>query len=1017
MSREFDALNSPHFDPLFSSAVALSGAADAARLNIPLLHRSAKMGIKRAVEFARGRIADPTGRLLLLQGDAGFGKTHVVTSTLYELAAGSEVYPTALQLSANIPEGEVIRTLTTTILQELGTNHFASEYAHVPLRRIARGLLEIAGINYDEWVESTEDLDEPEEIATVAVSSARKVQKTLARANAAVPEAHVIAALMLSAELFSVAKNWLVTGQPAKVGPLELPEARNETAAMSLLRDLAECAMIAGGPLVFALDQVETTIEANSPELLKRIIVQACHVAEAIPSTAVIFSMLTGTFEHDVKPGLSTSLQDRLRNRPNPIMTLEAPSKETQRQVVELRCRELFRRSGLQYDAGDQYRLFPEWLVERGPADTIRGLFQHIRRYRNACRDADDFVTEEQFESHLTGDIEKPVLDDFDKLWEDAKTAESKAVHVSDYERAKDFRWLAEEVAVEMPYVAKTEVEAQDSPETAARVLTVSFFDTDGELFERRMVGFLDEPNRKKRLLHQIEEFHGLVHGATPCMVRRLPIPGVKGGQPRRTRDLRKLQAGPALAEFFGAGGLAAQAPDEDWRRLRTARRFVEARADSPGFEDWRRQRQFLLESAGLGEMTSLLRIDRPVVEDQPENGTVVPMPPERKRGGGAPSEPSEGGEHSQRRLEELSIFVGHGPKGQEVTWNLDRSTPTPLPNFGLLVSGDAGQGKTQLIKAVLAEAMKAGSPVLIFDFKNDYGGEFAKRHGLDVYDLSQGVPFNPFRLPPRGKSGAQAIYHVLDLVGIFQSCLHLGEQQKALLRDAIITAYEGLDVPMREWVDPESTPAPSFSQVVDIIEAHGDGKATALLNRLAQLHLLDLLPGDEMSRLTFDELVTRRSVLSFHNLPNDDGLKRAIAELLLVQVQAHMLRGDQPRALRRLLVFDEAWRASDSDRLISIAREGRAFGAGIIAGSQFADDLASELTGNLATRVHLFNSDADRRRKIVQSTYGSTASAEAKTMLDRLQKLTPFDAIIRNQHFTPFASFRVVPYFQRKFD
>jgi DNA helicase HerA-like ATPase len=171
------------------------------------------------------------------------------------------------------------------------------------------------------------------------------------------------------------------------------------------------------------------------------------------------------------------------------------------------------------------------------------------------------------------------------------------------------------------------------------------------------------------------------------------------------------------------------------------------------------------------------------------------------------------------------------------------------------------------------------------------------------------------------------------------------------------------------------------------------------------------------MSRLTFDELVTRRSVLSFHNLPNDDGLKRAIAELLLVQVQAHMLRGDQPRALRRLLVFDEAWRASDSNRLISIAREGRAFGAGIIAGSQFADDLASELTGNLATRVHLFNSDADRRRKIVQSTYGSTASAEAKTMLDRLQKLTPFDAIIRNQHFTPFASFRVVPYFQRKFD
>jgi len=878
---------------------------------------------------------------------------------------------------------------------------------------MARGLLETAAIDADNWFASAEDVNEPDEVAKMAVQSSMKIQRALARSNAVVPEAHVIAALILSAEFLSLdARTWLLTGQTTTVGPLELPDATSEAAAIALLKDLGECAMVAGGPLVLALDQVETTIQANSPELLKRIVFQVCHIAESIPSTAIIFSALSGTFEKDIEPLLSASVRDRIRGRPNPIVTLEAPSKDIQRQVVELRCRELFRRAGVPYDPGDPYRLFPDWLVERGPAGTIRQLFQHIRRYRSACRSRGGFVTEPQFESHQTADIEV-FCEDFDKLWEDAKTAESTAVHLPDYERAKDFEWLTRAVAVEVPHVGSTEVRSSDTPDSAARVLTVDFQDENAGLIERRMIGFLDEPNQRERFRRQIDEFRTLVHGAVPCMVRRTIIHGVKGGRPRSKPGLLQLQAGPALAEFFDEGGMAAHAPDEDWLRLRTARRFVEERTNSPGFDDWRRQRQFLLESAGLGEMISLLRIEVSPTKDLVAEATPTPGTTGSAEPPPAPEPPATTG--STHGLDGLAILIGHAPGGEEVRWNLDRTMSPPLPNFGLLVSGDAGQGKTQIIKAVLAEAMAAGSPVLVFDFKNDYGGDFASEHGLDVYDLARGVPFNPLRLPPKGKSGTQAIYHVLEFVGILQSCLHLGEQQKAMLREAVITSFEGLGVPLREWVDPDETPAPSFSQIVEIIEGVGDSKSAALLNRLAQLHLLDLLPGDAESRLTFDELVSRRAVLSFHNLPSDDGLKRALAELMLVQVQAHMLRGDQPRALRRLLVFDEAWRASDSNRLISIAREGRAFGAGIVAGSQFADDLASELTGNLATRIHLFNSDADRRRKIVQSTYGSASSTEAKAMLRELQDLAPFDAVIRNQHFTPFESVRVLPYFERK--
>jgi DNA helicase HerA-like ATPase len=165
---------------------------------------------------------------------------------------------------------------------------------------------------------------------------------------------------------------------------------------------------------------------------------------------------------------------------------------------------------------------------------------------------------------------------------------------------------------------------------------------------------------------------------------------------------------------------------------------------------------------------------------------------------------------------------------------------------------------------------------------------------------------------------------------------------------------------------------------------------------------------------MTFGDLARLRVVLSFHNLPNDDQLKRAIAELILIQLQGHMLRGEQPRALRRLLVFDEAWRAADSKRLIQLAREGRAFGVGVIAGSQFADDLSAELTGNLASKLHLYNSDAGKRRGLVKSLLGYMTGRESTALADRLAGLKKFEAVFANQQFTPYASLRVTPHYER---
>src|SRR5262249_33469863 len=144
-------------------------------------------------------------------------------------------------------------------------------------------------------------------------------------------------------------------------------------------------------------------------------------------------------------------------------------------------------------------------------------------------------------------------------------------------------------------------------------------------------------------------------------------------------------------------------------------------------FTQWRAERRFLLDMAEIGVMASL-------VQPEGDGGTNVTNPAILSNGlifdvtGGQVRESSS---RDPRDLANVRIGLALGSQS-EVRWTLDQTVDPKLPNFGMLVSGDAGQGKTQLIKALIAETAALGCPILIFDFKNDYGGTFATTHGFE---------------------------------------------------------------------------------------------------------------------------------------------------------------------------------------------------------------------------------------------------------------------------------------------
>jgi hypothetical protein len=374
----------------------------------------------------------------------------------------------------------------------------------------------------------------------------------------------------------------------------------------------------------------------------------------------------------------------------------------------------------------------------------------------------------------------------------------------------------------------------------------------------------------------------------------------------------------------------------------------------------------------------------------------------------------SKKGATRQRRAASLSVHIGTTAENERVLWEPNRPG-LPLNNFGLLVTGDSGVGKTQVLRAVIAAVAAEGLPLCVFDFKNDYADPgFSGAAGLRVHDVDRfGLPFNPLSLVPDELGEAEPMRQIHELAAILGRIFSLGDQQQARMKKAMRAAFEerGIAPGVRHEVA-KIKEFPSFEEVVRILKAD-ETKNEALLNRLAPLFDLNLFPESRRVAMTFEQMLREQVVLDLHALPNDK-IKAAIAEFIIVRLHGHLLRGEQPRELRRLLVFDEAWRVGESERLQELAREGRAFGLGIAIGTQFPGDIPENLSGNLATQLLLQNNDVEHRKAVARTLCGTSSGAAAVKIIKQIDRLKKHEGFFRNQHHSPYVLVETLPHYKR---
>jgi hypothetical protein len=478
--------------------------------------------------------------------------------------------------------------------------------------------------------------------------------------------------------------------------------------------------------LVFCIDQVEDLrFFDDYVERFQKATRDLIQIANRIPTAIVLISCL-GDFYGKVREVLAQSYIDRIE-KAGPVPLIETRTAEEARQIIAKRLR-----GG---DGGaDPSRYFgPQFFEEFSGLSTRRILELAQLRVREVEGEARPERAEKPggFISTLAaalgfGDVRDEAHEtepdiDFRELWQ-VFTAQSEAEIPADDQALLDVLMGALTLAREewrrgVDLSLERFASAADLP-----ALDVALRHTTGFAAELRLF-LCNRPTQGGGLKRQLDRLLPAMTGNSCLMLRASDFPAN-----------RKNQTAQAFRKFRESGGRPVLVPIADWERMMMVREFHAQHRNDPGFPEWFQKAKLLAEIPALAQ---ILRLDLFGQKSRAAGDLKAATPA---------SPPKEIPQEKELPLALLLDEAGNGRTsivaGRALNTNKSITLNKDVLKRHAAVLGGSGSGKTTLALCIIEQLLLKGTPVVLIDRKGDLcsyanpdvwrtlDGEFGERRG-----------------------------------------------------------------------------------------------------------------------------------------------------------------------------------------------------------------------------------------------------------------------------------------------
>lgn len=689
------AFCAPAGPEVFGGAVHGSQIWSADPFDVESVHAEARETFTRLVNRASSLEPPQYGKSLLLRGEAGSGKTHLMRAFRAIAHTAGAGYCGYMQMRTRTDN--YARYVLSNLISSLEQPYKLGS-PQTGLNRLARGLLDALDmIPAEDRQRLCSDLLEPDDVARLVFR--------FADAAVQYPQFRGIDVNVLRAILFLLSNdgrirprvlNWLRCEDLSRydrepIGDL-VPRPQPEK-PMETILDLGRLMRaVHKAALVLLVDQVDETLSQDGKdddpgEQFRATVKTLLDVTDKLPGAIVVVGCLEDVFSFG-RPLLPRWALDRLEKDPEPIRLSGKLSSEQIAEIVGRRLNYFFDEVDVEFDPACPFFPFTgEDLALLNGLQT-RVVLEQCLRHRINCIAAGKLVP------IIPNDTEIQVQDlNWERRWNDFLSNYAAAVIDDEPKLAQLLAFTIRTVSAEMPNGVHFGVDPDD------RFVPVEIH--TGNAVDKLLVAVCDKSTRGGGLGRQVEEVATLAREIPAVFVRSTAFPSTPSAVV--SKELARLTAPRGK-------GRKVVIENSDWRAMAAFKEFHTQHHAAPGFAEWQRSEKPLSE---LRSIHTILALDRMPATPTPPPVEKPPSPPPRPAGlfeWGAISPPLP----SRHPVASIRLGQVRGATPSPVEFQ-----PSDFCKHAAFVGG-SGSGKTTAALTIIEQLLQAGIPAILIDRKGD---------------------------------------------------------------------------------------------------------------------------------------------------------------------------------------------------------------------------------------------------------------------------------------------------------